>query len=151
MRRHIFVSILLTALVAMLLMSCLIFVVMYGQFYRDMKQTVEKETGIIVEGYKLSGEEYLRRLNAGATRVTLIAPGGTVLFDNLADPASMENHLDRPEVQSALETGTGEAARMSETIGRQTFYRAVRLEEAASSGLPSRPISSTPRLWPLFR
>jgi two-component system phosphate regulon sensor histidine kinase PhoR len=131
MRRQVFISILLTALVAMLLMSSLIFFVMYGQFYRDMTQTIEIETGIIAEGYKLSGEDYLRKLNAGAIRVTLIASDGTVLFDNLADPATMENHMDRPEVQSALETGTGEAARLSETLGRQTFYRAVRLEDGS--------------------
>jgi two-component system phosphate regulon sensor histidine kinase PhoR len=41
----------------------------------------------------------------------------------------MENHLNRPEIQQALQNGIGEAARMSETIGRQTFYHAVRLDD----------------------
>ncbi|NLT13161.1 MAG: PAS domain-containing protein [Clostridiales bacterium] len=128
MKRQIFSSILLTALISMLLMSCLIFIVMYRQFYRDMTQTVEKETGIIAEGYMLSGERYLKRLSTDTIRVTLISADGTVLFDSLADPAAMENHLDRPEVRDALETGSGKASRLSETLGRQTFYHAIRLD-----------------------
>jgi two-component system phosphate regulon sensor histidine kinase PhoR len=111
----------------MLLMSCLIFIVMYGQFYGDMRKTVEKEAAIIIEGYTLSGTDYLERLSADTIRVTLIDADGTVMFDNQADPASMENHLDRPEVTEALINGAGQAARLSETIGQQTFYHALRL------------------------
>ena len=129
MKRQIFGSILLTSLISMLLMSCLIFIVMYGQFYGDMKNTIAKEAGILTEGYMLSGEEYLEKLSAESIRVTLIAADGTVLFDNLAKPVSMDNHRDRPEVQKALETGTGETTRLSETIGYQTFYHAVRLND----------------------
>lgn len=131
MRKQIFGSILLTALISTLLVSCLIFGVMYGQFYNEMKHTVEKETNFITEGYILSGEDYLIKLQDKSCRVTLIAPDGTVLFDNFADPATMENHLNRPEVQQALTTGVGEAARMSATIGHQTFYHAVRLDNGS--------------------
>ncbi len=128
MRRQIFGSILLTSLISTLLMSCLIFIVMYGQFYNEMKQTIKKDARFITEGYLLSGEAYLIKLQSQSNRVTLIAPDGTILFDNSADAATMENHLNRPEVQEALETGIGEAARMSETLGQQTFYHARRLD-----------------------
>jgi len=109
----------------------MIFAVMYGQFYDAMKQTVKKEANFITEGYMLSGEDYLKKLNDPLCRVTLIAPDGTVLFDNDANPASMENHLNRPEVQQALKTGVGEADRMSATIGQQTFYHAIRLDNGS--------------------
>ena len=45
--------------------------------------------------------------------------------------ASMENHADRPEVQAALINGWGEATRISDTIGEQTFYHAVRLSDGS--------------------
>lgn len=131
MKKQVFGSILLTSLLSMLLTACMIFAVMYGQFYDEMKQTVEKEAGLITEGYALSGEEYLYKLQDNTCRVTLIAPDGTVLYDNFADPATMENHLNRPEVQEAIKNGTGEAARMSATIGHQTFYHAVRLDSGS--------------------
>jgi two-component system, OmpR family, phosphate regulon sensor histidine kinase PhoR len=131
MRRQIFGSIIMTALLSTLLVSCMIFAVMYGQFYDAMKQTVKKEANFITEGYMLSGEDYLKKLNDPLCRVTLIAPDGTVLFDNDANPASMENHLNRPEVQQALKTGVGEADRMSATIGQQTFYHAIRLDNGS--------------------
>lgn len=131
MRRQLLGSILLTAIVSTLLVSCLIFVVMYGQFYGELKHTVEKEANLITEGYVLSGEDYLIKIHDKTSRVTLIAPDGTVQFDNVAYPATMENHLNRPEVQQALKTGVGEASRMSATIGQQTFYYAVRLDNGS--------------------
>jgi len=36
------------------------------------------------------------------TRVTLIARDGAVLADSQSDPATMDNHRDRPEVAEAL-------------------------------------------------
>lgn len=131
MKRQIFGSILITAVISTLLMSCLIFIVMYGQFYGDMKHTVKKEANLVTAGYALSGEDYLSELRDPSCRVTLIAADGTVLFDTLGDPSTMENHLDRAEVREAFKTGTGEATRMSETIGQQTFYHAIRLGDGS--------------------
>ncbi|UZQ85151.1 ATP-binding protein [Thermoclostridium stercorarium] len=68
--------------------------------------------------------ELTRNVN---NRVTVIAGDGTVLFDNMTDIRSLEKHLDRPEVKSALDTGTGETVRLSGTLGKQTYYYAVRL------------------------
>ena len=39
------------------------------------------------------------------TRCTLVAADGTVVFDNYADPASMDNHAQREEVSAAKESG----------------------------------------------
>ena len=41
----------------------------------------------------------------------------------------MENHLDREEIQEALENGYGEAERNSETLAEKTVYYALRLED----------------------
>lgn len=58
-------------------------------------------------------------------RVTVIAKNGKVLFDSFVDdPESMENHLERPEVQKALYAGTGTEIRHSTTTGQDFFYYA---------------------------
>lgn len=56
------------------------------------------------------------------SRVTLIQPDGTVVYDSNYDPSQMENHLERQEVQEATHNGTGESSRTSATLGQQTYY-----------------------------
>jgi len=58
-------------------------------------------------------------------RVTIIASGGLVLGDSEADPATMDNHLRRPEVRDALWYGEGHAIRESGTLGYRLLYTAV--------------------------
>ena len=65
---------------------------------------------------------------AGELRVTLVAADGTVAYDNEADAGTMDNHAKRTEIAQAMERGWGEAVRSSQTIGRSTFYYAVRME-----------------------
>lgn len=41
----------------------------------------------------------------------------------------MSNHLDRPEIKSAIENGTGTDTRFSDTIGTEDYYYAMRLDD----------------------
>ena len=52
-------------------------------------------------------EKYISewKQNEDPVRITRIAEDGTVLYDNFADPSTMENHADRPEVQQAMADG----------------------------------------------
>jgi two-component system phosphate regulon sensor histidine kinase PhoR len=59
------------------------------------------------------------------SRITIIAPDGTVLGDSVQDQATMENHATRPEVEAALATGIGESTRFSTTLQEQMMYVAV--------------------------
>ena len=59
-------------------------------------------------------------------RLTVIRADGAVAGDSAHDPASMENHLERPEVRDALARGIGIAERRSATIGVATRYLALR-------------------------
>jgi two-component system phosphate regulon sensor histidine kinase PhoR len=61
------------------------------------------------------------------TRFTIIAPDGRVLVDSEADPTTMENHADRPEVAAALASGKGLDLRHSRTTGRDMLYVALAL------------------------
>ena len=59
-------------------------------------------------------------------RITVVSSDGEVLYESGADVKSMENHMARPEIRDALETGEGKAVRRSNTIGTVTFYYAER-------------------------
>ena len=63
-----------------------------------------------------------KQINA---RVTIIAQDGVVLGDSESNPATMENHANRPEVIQALATGLGESTRYSATLKEQMLYVAV--------------------------
>ena len=67
--------------------------------------------------------------DAGGFRMTLIAIDGVVLADSHSDPAVMENHIDRPEVQMALDGEVGEAHRTSDSTGFEQRYVALRFDD----------------------
>ncbi len=57
-------------------------------------------------------------------RVTIITIDGTVIGESDEDRLTMENHLHRPEVQSAIKTGIGNSTRFSHTTGYSMMYTA---------------------------
>lgn len=58
-------------------------------------------------------------------RITLIATDGTVLADSEEDPALMENHAGRPEIQKALSGEIGSSIRYSTTVEERMNYVAI--------------------------
>ena len=59
------------------------------------------------------------------TRITLIDNTGNVLYDSFVDEyQEMENHLHRPEIQKAIDSGTGSNIRRSETTNQEFYYYA---------------------------
>lgn len=61
-------------------------------------------------------------------RATLIAADGRVVGDSdirQAKLAELQNHFDRPEIQSAIKTGSGSSVRYSETLRRNMLYVAL--------------------------
>ncbi|MCK4563380.1 MAG: HAMP domain-containing protein, partial [Verrucomicrobia bacterium] len=84
------------------------------------------------------------------TRFTLVAPDGTVLGDSNQQPAAMERHENRPEIQVALKGGTGNDTRHSQTLGKEMMYVAVPLKDgrgnvvyAVRASLPMTVIDET--------
>ena len=77
-------------------------------------------------------QQLVRRIasdNPEAVRLTLVAADGRVLADSQGDAATMENHLQRPEIAQALQAGRGESERWSDTVARTMKYVAVRVDE----------------------
>lgn len=67
------------------------------------------------------------------TRVTFIRTDGVVTADSLADPRTMENHLNRPEVRAALQGPEGAEIRFSDTLKRRFYYLAVPVVSAGET------------------
>jgi len=72
------------------------------------------------------------------TRVTLVAMNGKVLFDNEADPGTMDNHAGRPEIREALLSGTGINTRYSRSIEADQIYVARLAADPSGEGIVLR-------------
>ncbi len=56
-------------------------------------------------------------------RITVISKTGKVLYDSFVnDYPEMENHLERPEIQKALYSGSGSNIRFSNTTKQEFYY-----------------------------
>lgn len=62
-------------------------------------------------------------------RITVVSEYGSVLYDNYANKAQMDNHGGREEIREAMELGEGFAIRTSDTLSENLFYFAVRMED----------------------
>jgi two-component system phosphate regulon sensor histidine kinase PhoR len=131
MKQRIFNSMCLLAFLTVLLSVTLLAMAMYQQRSEDMRRGMNNQAAYIAAGIAAGGPGYLFAIQGEdkASRITLIDPGGKVLFDNRVPAAEMDNHGDRPEVIDAMQNGIGETVRTSDTLGSQTFYHAVRLSD----------------------
>lgn len=131
MTRRIFRSISLVAMAVFLATLVFIMGVMYSYFTALQHDQLREETDLAAQGAALEGEAYLEKLNTENTRITWIAPDGTVLYDNKGDPSRMENHLEREEIAAAMAKGYGESVRWSTTHMERLLYAARLLPDGS--------------------
>ena len=124
MTKRIFQSICIAAVTVLLASLVLIMGVLYDYFSRVQKEQLSAQADLAARGAADLGMEYFEGLDLGGCRISWIAADGSVLYDNMGDAGSMENHLDREEVQEAMETGRGESSRYSDTLTEKLSYQA---------------------------
>lgn len=134
MKRKIFRSMCLVALLSMLLGTLTATVLLCRDMQRQMISAVMTEVRYLESAMEIGGSDYLKHLASrgdgnSINRITWIDTDGSVLYDSYADPEHMENHADRPEVRKAFRMGRGNGIRSSETLSEQTYYCAVRLSD----------------------
>ena len=129
MTRKIFRSILLAAAVALLMSLATVMGILYPYFSALQEQELGEELQLAAAAVEEGGLDYLQKLSPGAARITWVAADGTVRYDSEADPAAMENHASRREIQDALAYGQGKDSRISATLMEETVYRAQRLSD----------------------
>lgn len=129
MTKKIFKSTVLVSSSVLILGIAFVLGILYQYFGKQLDTELAREASYLAYGVEQQGEEYLQQLKNTDSRITYIGEDGTVLYDNEADAAEMENHKDREEFQEALAAGAGEAQRMSGTLSEKTVYYAKRLSD----------------------
>lgn len=129
MTKKIFHSILLVACTVLLACYLVILTSLNDYFTSLRKSQLKTQLSFASTAVEDEGIEYLKNLENGEYRLTLIDTDGTVLYDTNADAATMENHSDRREFQEAFLFGYGESHRYSRTLMEQTYYFAKKLSD----------------------
>lgn len=129
MTKKIFHSILLVACTVLLACYLVILTSLNDYFTSLRKSQLKTQLSFASTAVENEGIEYLKNVENGEYRLTLIDTDGTVLYDTNADAATMENHSDRREFQEAFLSGYGESHRYSRTLTEQTYYFAKKLSD----------------------
>lgn len=131
MKKKINRSLIMISILGILLTAIFGTVIFYRFFVSQVKSDLSSGAQILKDSGLFSdrGSVGSISIDPDSIRVTWIDENGTVLYDNVGDASSMENHRARPEVIEAMETGEGSAVRESSTLGKSTYYYALRMPD----------------------
>ncbi len=129
MTRRIFQSICIVAITVFLASFILVMGGVYKYFSDQQMISLKAETALCATAVEKNGLDYLESVSDGAYRITWISSDGTVLFDNKAKTEGMVNHLEREEIKEAINTGSGDSIRHSDTLMEEQLYYASRLAD----------------------
>jgi len=143
MKKRIFTEMLALIIVSLLTCSVVLCAVFYGQLSSSVQSEVRERAAMLRE--TLTAENF-EELAISDMRLTVIAQDGTVLYDDDEDASALPNHAGREEIDEALVTGAGESRRFSDTLGQETYYYAIRLDDGSVLRL-AKTMSS---IWGMF-
>lgn len=125
-------------MVAVLAIIAVAFLSTYMYYRTFEKRIITDEANIaalIKKSVESGGINFLKNMeNRSNYRITCISGDGSVLYDSrISDDelGSMSNHMDRPEVIAAMNTGSGSDVRTSSTLSRKTYYYAEKLSDGS--------------------
>lgn len=118
------------ASVSVLLVTLIIITACMNSYFDNVQQReLRNELEIAATATEKMGVPYLQELKSDRYRLTWIAENGDILYDTDVNADNMENHINREEIQEAMQTGSGSSSRYSSTLTEKTLYEAVRLED----------------------
>ena len=147
MTKKIFKSSILVAAAVLIFGIACVMAILYQHFGKQINTELKKEATYLVYGVEENGIDYLKQIKEKDDRITYIAEDGTVLYDNQADAATMENHGDRKEIQEALKTGSGHANVLPKPCRRKLCTMHCDCRIIVYSGYPVHSILSGYFLW----
>ncbi|GHV88175.1 sensor histidine kinase [Spirochaetia bacterium] len=147
MKKRIFVSMILLTVISLVLVAAALCFVFYNQFSGIVRSELRERADLFRNADTQTAMQELSLFKPNDMRITLIHPDGIVAFDNAVGTEGLANHKDREEVVEAVETGWGESRRLSDTLGLETYYYAVRLAD----GSLLRIAKTTSSIWGMFR
>lgn len=127
MKKKIILRCWLVSLLTALLVLVSVFAITYGVSARNVRNNLSYETDVYI---KLLDEDFdgtitaLENVVRWNVRLTVFDIEGNPLFESDASLGSLDNHLDRPEIQGALNGKPTYTQRYSKTFGCNMMYYA---------------------------
>ena len=148
MKRRIQLSFLFVTLAAIILTLILATVADHENFKKEILHDLENDAYLLSDSGMFDDPANIKFKNTSDVdvRISLISSDGLVCFDTHADENSMESHKSRPEIKAAINNNKGNAIRHSETLDKNTFYVAVKM----NNGYILRVAKETDSLWSSF-
>ena len=137
MRKNIFISIFALSAFTLLAAALLGVAALSRQSSRELRLRV-RQAAVLGAAFE---NAHLPLPPLEGVRMTVIAPDGTVLSDSAVPAPQLDNHSARAELRKAWETGSGEAARFSDTLSRMTYYYALRLDDGRALRISESDLS----------
>ena len=133
MKKRIYFNMLILACLSVMLTSVFLIITFYAAFAGQVKNELENKAEFLETALNLEYNQgdYMESLNLSDSdiRITLVSADGTVIYDNtITDEAGIENHAERDEITEAAQNGFGQDKRLSKTVGKETYYYAIRLK-----------------------
>ncbi len=127
MKKKINIRIVSLALLAILSTMLFVTITFNNLFKQQMMDDLELYSKFITK-YESTEDIYAVAddMRAEGLRITMLDSKGNVLLDSEVDATQMDNHANRPEIEDAMQAGEGHAVRMSATLGKSTYYYAVK-------------------------
>ena len=129
MKKKIFISIFSLVISLIVILSTSVTVIFYANYEKREIINLQNDSSLIIEGINEDGLNYLTSLQDYNNRITLISDDGNVIYDNMIDASTLENHLYREEIQEALNNNYGESKRYSSSLLKRYFYVAYKLND----------------------
>lgn len=147
MKKKIKFQLLLLALIGIFTTMFLVLGICYDLFRKQVIEDLKTYAHLLEDTNALS-DLMERRYDSkkDKVRITVVDESGDVLYESDADADKMGNHGDRPEIIQTFATGEGYAVRKSSTMGKNTFYYAIRIEE----GNVIRVAKDADSIWSIF-
>lgn len=129
MKKRIFLYMVLLTSISLIIVSAALCFLFYSQFSSTILETIRSRAETFANNSSQAAIETLSATKSSDMRVTVIMPDGTVVFDNTTKAESLSNHINREEIIEALEAGSGQSVRFSDTLHKETIYYAIRLTD----------------------
>ncbi len=147
MKKKINFQLMFIALIAVFSTMILVAAICYDLFRKQIMEDLETYAHLLEDTDALSDlieKKYDSKKDK--VRITVVDDNGDVLYESDADAEKMDNHANRPEIIQTLAEGEGQAVRKSSTMGKSTFYYAIRIED----GNVIRVAKEADSIWSIF-
>ncbi|MEA4813406.1 MAG: ATP-binding protein [Oscillospiraceae bacterium] len=112
-------------------------------FHRSFQLQMESDTKYIADTIAADYDTgtpaaSVSKYGGAGTLITLVSPGGDIIYDNGSDV----DVLSDPELKDAVSSGSGSDSRYSESKNQDIYYRAVELRDGniLRVGIPARTL-----------